>query len=396
VHNRWDEPDENALLVQINLPSGDTLSIGSIYGPNQVNQNFFTLIESKLREWNSTYTILGGDWNCLFSSDQVNVNIDCINMVAGPNASNTLAMLQLCENCSLTDPYRYIYPDRIDFSYVPRDKSKKNLSRLDYFLISTNSLRFVQDIYIKPMLQNSLFGHKAIGMTLMNTAPINSPKKFVIRNNLLHIDILQLRVELTVAETYLVHGEEAALPQQEAAAILREVGNIRNQILNLPYPYEYWPLDSFSDADIISRRLKLERLKNSITRLDLDRLVNLQLAVNGLNFLDILLNNVRNEIISFQSHFFKWKNANVKTMQLQLEQYKKNYCTNQDRIFNLELRLNKILDDDAKRELENFAVFEGLNMEKMTPGFLDIAKKQRARLNLRTSGMIMVIYSEPT
>jgi exonuclease III len=382
VHNRWDEPDENALLIQVRLPSGETLSIGSIYGPNQVNQNFFTLIENKLKEWDSTYTILGGDWNCLFSSDQVNVNIDCINMAAAPNVGNTTAMLQMCENCNLTDPFRYIYPDKIDFSFVPRDKSKKNRSRLDYFLVSTNSLRFVQDMHIKPMLQNSLFDHKAICMTMMSTVPTVGPKKFVIRNNLLHIDILQLRVELSVAETYLVHREEAALPQQEAAAKLREVGNIRNQILNLPYPYEYWPLDSFSDADIISRRLKLERLKNSITILDLDRLINLQLSVNGLVFLDTLLNNVRNEIISFQAHFFKWKNANVKTMQRQLEHYKKDYSINQDRIFNLELRLNKILDDDAKRELENFAVFEVLNMEKMTPGFLDIAKKTKSEAKL--------------
>jgi exonuclease III len=123
VHNRWDEPDENALLIQVSLPSGETLSIGSIYGPNQVNQNFFIQLGNKIREWNSTYMVLGGDWNCLYRNDQVNVNIDCINMVAIPNAGNTVAMQQLCENCDLTDPYRYIYPDRIDFTYIPRDQS---------------------------------------------------------------------------------------------------------------------------------------------------------------------------------------------------------------------------------------------------------------------------------
>jgi hypothetical protein len=169
------------------------------------------------------------------------------------------------------------------------------------------------------MLQNSLFDHKAIGMMLRNTTSTNGPKKFAIRNNLLHIDILQLRVVLTVAETYLVHCAEAELPRQEVAALLREVGNIRQQILNLPYSYEYWPLDSFSEPDIISRRLNLERLKNNI-RLDLDRLMGLQLLINGLLFLDTLLNNVKNEIISFQAHFLKWKNSNVKAMQSQLEQ----------------------------------------------------------------------------
>jgi hypothetical protein len=53
-----------------------------------------------------------------------------------------------------------------------------------------------------------------------------------------------------------------------------------------------------------------------------------------------------------------------------------------DRIGVLEYRLSTLLDEEARAALDNFSMFEILNMEKMTPAFLSIAKQTKKSANL--------------
>jgi hypothetical protein len=94
--------------------------------------------------------------------------------------------------------------------------------------------------------------------------------------------------------------------------------------------------------------------------------------------MEVLLNNIRNEVISFQSHFYKWKKNIINGMRAQLKNLKANYEANFEKIVDCEWKLNRILDDEAKSELENFAIFEVVNLEKMTPTFLQIAKQTKS------------------
>jgi exonuclease III len=158
VEGRWDEVTENALLLRLAI-AGETYIIGSIYGPNENNVPFYQSLKSKLEEWNVGKIVLGGDWNCLFSSDPVQHNLDCINMANLPNPNNTLEIIEMCRTLNLTDPFRFIYPDRRDFSYTPRNVNKNNRSRLDFFIISENLIPCVNRCQIESALQNSLFDH---------------------------------------------------------------------------------------------------------------------------------------------------------------------------------------------------------------------------------------------
>jgi exonuclease III len=198
VLDRWDEEDENSLLLKVDI-AGEHITIGSIYGPNELNENFFVRLKNKLIEWGCTKTILGGDWNCLFSSDSVDYNIDCINMVNCPNAGNSVVLNDLCAVTGLFDPYRYLYPDRRDYSYVPKDRTKKNRTRLDFFLVSSDLLGSIRNCDIVANLQNSLFDHKAIFLEIGAYVPART-KTFKIRNAGLNIDTLDILVECAVAE----------------------------------------------------------------------------------------------------------------------------------------------------------------------------------------------------
>jgi exonuclease III len=139
VLDRWEEEEENALLLKVDI-QGEIFTIGSIYGPNELNDNFFNRVKDKLIEWGCVKTVLGGDWNCLFSTEPVQYNIDCINMANCPNARNSVTLNDISSEIGLFDPYRYLYPDRRDYSYVPKDRNKSNRSRLDFFLVSTDLL----------------------------------------------------------------------------------------------------------------------------------------------------------------------------------------------------------------------------------------------------------------
>jgi hypothetical protein len=164
------------------------------------------------------------------------------------------------------------------------------------------------------MLQNSLFDHKAVGLVLQTKRTYTGPKTFRIKNDLLDTDNLLFRVELSILETYIVHCEDAALPQEARERLLEDIGNLRLRVLNLPYPYKFWPSTDFADPDILARAVSVERIKADIARLNFNKISSLPVSIDGLLFTETLLNNVRNEIISFQSHFLKWKKIKLKQL----------------------------------------------------------------------------------
>jgi exonuclease III len=376
VLDRWEEEEENALFLKV-LISGEQFTIGSIYGPNEQNINFYNKIKDKLTEWGCEKTILGGDWNCLFSSDSVQYNIDCINMNSCPNAGNSLVLNDICSELGLFDLYRYLYPDRRDYSYVPKDKNKNNRSRLDYFLVSSDLLNGIRECDIAANLQNSLFDHKAISLLLGAHVPVKS-KSFQIRNVGLNIDTLDILVECAVAKTYLIHADPELNDNEFITRTLQAIGLLKLNCKEIKYPYEYWPCGSYDGNDVIRRLLQLEQLRIRCRDLDINRLSSLPVNVSKLTLMEVILNNIKNEVISFQSHFYKWKKNTINGMKTQLKNLKANYDTNFKKIVDCEWKLNRIIDDEAKRELENFAIFEVVNLEKMTPTFLQIAKQTKS------------------
>ncbi len=56
-----------------------TVTLGSIYGPNTDDMNFFDTVDDRVKYFNSDYTILGGDWNTTLDSRNNDTNIDTLN-----------------------------------------------------------------------------------------------------------------------------------------------------------------------------------------------------------------------------------------------------------------------------------------------------------------------------
>jgi exonuclease III len=122
----------------------------------------YELLQQTLHRWRGIPTVLGGDWNAVFSDFPLNINPDIFSMRAVPSTARTEIILQLCEEYELTDPYRMLQPDGRDYTYVPASVLRQNRSRIDFFLMSKNMLNEVSRCEIAQGFCKKSFDHKSI------------------------------------------------------------------------------------------------------------------------------------------------------------------------------------------------------------------------------------------
>jgi hypothetical protein len=127
VQEQRADREENYLLLKLTI-KGEDVVIGSIYGPNDHNEGFFTNLKANLKTLSNdlaTPIILGGDWNCTYCADPVDSNIDVFNMVNLPNKRHSDLLKLLCNEIKLCDPYRVLHFNKTDFTFIPKCEVKK-------------------------------------------------------------------------------------------------------------------------------------------------------------------------------------------------------------------------------------------------------------------------------
>ena len=133
ILDRAEDDLGNFLLIKIKIDN-TTLIIGSIYGPNiNDNSNIYDELDIELNRLNTEKIILGGDWNCTVDCRNVDLNIDVLNMAGIPSKLRSEKVKNVFSKYKLTDPYRYFYPNKRDFTYIPGNLDATNRSRLDVF-----------------------------------------------------------------------------------------------------------------------------------------------------------------------------------------------------------------------------------------------------------------------
>ncbi len=160
VQEERDE-EENFLLVKVVIHE-KTVILGAIYGPNNTDAGFFDRLRACITRLGNYPIVLGGDWNTTFCSGPLATNSDVFNMIALPNPANSKSLNNLCRDFKLTDPFRVLWPERKDYTYIPRDVTKQNRSRINFFVISKNIASKIHKCNILPTVQSKLFDHKAI------------------------------------------------------------------------------------------------------------------------------------------------------------------------------------------------------------------------------------------
>ena len=196
------------MVVKIRI-SGQTFILGSVYGPNQPNRQFFSGLKksiNKLKANQNTQIIIGGDWNCTWDSSNVELNLDVFNMAAVPNLQNSQSLQQLCATLDLCDPYRILYPNKRDYTYRPFGNLRVNRSRLDFFVISSSLIENICDTTISPIPLCNLFDHCNVRL---NIGPnIREKYSVTLSNRFLGEKILELAIQSTTVRTHLLSLNE--------------------------------------------------------------------------------------------------------------------------------------------------------------------------------------------
>jgi len=378
VLQKEDDEDNNLILVKARI-NNHTVIIGSIYGPNGTDDNFFRTLRNKLDALGDYPVVMGGDWNCVNSTLPLASNPDVMNMINLPNAPNGKSLEKLRNEKKLIDPFRLLWPERIDFSYVPRDSTKTNRSRLDFFLISKSIATKVTECDIKLAVQSKLFDHKAISLSFLNKkVPVSLP---TISGKILLDPDLPLAVEISAIETYISYKANFSAADREAA--LRQIGTCRLLLREAgPDPVHTGGQLADNIADIDHRNNKLIRIRNSLNNLNLINFQNCELTIDDDEFLEILINNLRNDVISYQSFIANSMKANKKRITKRLETLKGNGYNDFNEISKLERELANINENELSFICEKNMIFENINSERITPYFLKVIKGNKTLSSL--------------
>jgi exonuclease III len=363
------DPEENFLVALVKL-NNNMLILASIYGPNVHNPYFFQLLYRELKAMGDHPIVIGGDFNATFSKDTVEFNIDCIAMNDVPNIRHSNYINEFCEALNLMDSYRFLYPNKKEFSYRPFGDKRKNRSRIDFFLISNELLNTKFECSISPALLASCFDHKPIFLSFLNNGngARLGKKKLTIFESTLRDPDLDIVIWYTVLETYLLHFSVDPDLTGELATTLSSCGTVR-QLLRDAGPDKAYYYNELTVEKLQIRSNNLAHINRIMDMLDLTLVHNFKLSISEDLFMEVLLNNLRNEISSYQAFIEKFKNHEFQSL---LEQLKS--TTDPEKADQLEFKLTQLNEIKIRDKLLHSNIYDVINNEKMTPQFLKLAK----------------------
>jgi exonuclease III len=215
INNDFRDNEENFLVLDCTI-NGIKYGIGAVYGPNNTSRVFYNGLSTEIRTLRTSGVVnivLGGDWNTTWDRRPVTDNIDTFCMAGLPNAKNSELLENMCIDFGLTDPFRVLYPDRREYTYIPFGMVRLNRSRLDFFIISNYMLEMVHDCVVDSSLKCKLFDHKCVTLNIHKQIK-QLPKKNVLSNSFLTQKALLFLVEIASHKTHLysLNTESLAVP----------------------------------------------------------------------------------------------------------------------------------------------------------------------------------------
>jgi exonuclease III len=370
------DPQENALLLKMKI-KGKELILGTVYGPNDnVCENLFKFLRGNLTRLAGILCVIGGDWNATPSYAPVDINPDVIFMRSIPSRIKSEHVETMCADCDLSDPFRTLNQDLKEFSYYPSCQLRKNRSRIDFFLVSSDIYEFVESCNIAQSFCNKAFDHKPIFLTMKKRkgkgriciydSTINHP---------LSTDVIKCACyRVTIEEAAMVAGP---LTEQILHGELVKIEVIEDIIKNI------CTVKGISCARdwIEEEDGRLAQLEDELTHVwttvaDLQYLQTFTRQVDPDVFFKKLLSSCKSSMLRLQNLAKYVESAVKKNWTAELVRLKRtNYAANFETITQLENLLNAASEKFVRDRLSNYVKSEVLNLEKMTPKFLKIAEK---------------------
>ncbi len=331
IHRRIDDYGDNYLVLSITV-SDRKFTLGAVYGPNINDLNFYDELQGSVLAMNNQTIILCGDWNATWDPSPVAYNMDVINMQNIPSKQRSEKIVQMARNLSITDPFRFLFPQKKDFTFVPNIAANKNRSRIDFFLISENIIGECKNVKIPHNLSSKTFDHKPVEMVFSHFHCKNTQ---VIKDTILKDPLLSSVMKIHAIDCYNNHASfDDVFTPNIRAEISRKIGIVLSEIANI----KNIRLQKAEETDIdvlalLERRIALieNRVQNIFLEIPgIEFFENLNLTADADVFFETLVITLKNEALSFQSNFYKNKNATKKNLREQIKDLKLDYNTNKN------------------------------------------------------------------
>jgi hypothetical protein len=258
------------------------------------------------------------------------------------------------------------------FTFQPRSVRQLNRSRIDFFLISDSIINFCQDCRVADSLQSSLFDHKAV---LINFRKKNTNLRCYnsnfVSNKVIKDPDSSLLVDIATKECFLIYQD---LDRVEKERLLTILGTSRQLLRDAGPCYTHYNLSSNDDIIQANRDQLLNLVNNNLSRQDIQLIPNLQINIDYDLFFEVLINHVRNELVSYQAFLKKFTSKGKRDLINRLVELRKNFNVNFQAIQEVELQLQQISEAEIENILETNPIFDQINNKKMSPLFLKLAK----------------------
>jgi hypothetical protein len=193
---------------------------------------------------------------------------------------------------------RFLYPDSLVYSYQPKSVTARNKSRIDFFLVSGNLLEQQFDCKIADNLLSSMFDHKPVFLSLGDKRA-GQPFKQSISSKILTDPDLELLINLSIKEVYLIYQNR---PAPEKRRLLTMLGTLRLRLREAGPCSSHYNLGNINMA----RNNLILGIRESLGSDVLVSIPNLGLTIEDNLFFEMILNHVRNDILSYQSFIFRF------------------------------------------------------------------------------------------
>ena len=141
ILDKFCDTEGNILAILINYQDKKILMEG-LYGPNLDTPSFYSeKAFKKIIDWKPDYSIFAGDFNVVLDP-----KIDTKNYLHVNNPQAMQELKRQMQNFNLVDIWRELHPDKKTYTWQKYNENK--YSRLDFFLISSSLLPFVQSAEI--------------------------------------------------------------------------------------------------------------------------------------------------------------------------------------------------------------------------------------------------------
>ena len=324
----------NILAILLNY-EGKRILIEGIYGPNNDSPAFYDLeVFKKIEDWEPSYSIFVGDWNVALDP-----KVDTKNYLNDNNPQARRAILNKIQEYNLVDIFREFYPDYKTFSWQQFNQNK--MARLDYFLVSSSLLPYVQNTSILPGICSD---HCPVVLDIDFTKFMRGRGFWKLNNSLLN--------------------------DSEYVQLVKD--SIKN--VSCQYAKVNDDRDFFINATV-------EELQEFLVLQSPESLQNLKFNINPQQFLDVLLLEIRRITIKYSANKKKERTAHeqsilhdIENLESDLEKCNNNFISLNDQMQAKKFELEAIYEHQAQGAFIRARAKYKMEGEKPTRLFCSLEK----------------------